>query len=376
MKYSIVPLLAVAILSGACSKKEEPAAQGPAPLPPIAESALHTASIRTIRPGFTLPGVIEAMQTAEIRPEVSAKLTVNHFRVGALVKEGDLLVELDDSEYVANLEAAKADLTSALANVEQARANWNRAESLLPKGYISNLDYDKARAALSVTEASVAKARAAVSKAELEVAQTRIFAPFSGRISKPRHAVGDYVGPTGIPLFQLVQLDPIYAKSSVEQSLYNKFFLLREKMADENIEIPEMKLTLRLPGGTDYPYTGTFENWSHASQESSGMITGRSRFANPEGQLLPGANVTLVGQTIDSAERVMVPQAAVLQDQQGHYVMVLDEQDTVRRANLEMGVRDGSDWAVRSGLEEGARVIVEGAQVMRPGTRMSVKTGL
>ncbi len=106
------------------------------------------------------------------------------------------------------------------------------------------------------------------------------------------------------------------------------------------------------------------------------MITGRSRFANPEGQLLPGANVTVVGQTIESTERVMVPQAAVLQDQQGHYVMVLDEQDTVRRANLEMGVRDGADWAVRSGLEEGARVIIEGAQVMRPGTQMSVKKGL
>jgi RND family efflux transporter MFP subunit len=185
--------------------------------------------------------------------------------------------------------------------------------------------------------------------------------------------VGDYVTPAGQPLFELVQLDPIYATASVGLKNYNNYVILRSEMERQGVEIPEVELTLELVGGLEYPHIGKFENWSHSSSQSSGMITGRALFPNPDGMLLPGQNVTLVGKAMKKTERTMVPQAAVLQDQQGYYVMIVDEDSIVQRRNLQMGVRDGADWAVREGLEPGTRVIVAGAQALRAGTQVAVQ---
>ena len=340
---------------------------------PLPASAVHVTDRRKIQPQFRHPGVIEALQEARIRPQVTARLVATHFSAGDLVEEGDLLVELDASEYEAQLDAARADLLSAKANEQQARTNWKRAEELMPKGYISALDYDKAKASIDVASASVARAEAQLTKAQLDVDNTRISAPFSGRISKPRQAVGSLVQPSGQPLFELIQLDPIYASASVDLSIYNTFALRLQELEAQGETIPEVELTLELAGGGTYPHSGRFENWSHQSDDSSGMIKGRALFPNPDGLLLPGQNITLVGRAMQAFERTMVPQAAVMQDQQGRYVMIVDANDTVQRQNIETGARDGADWAVRSGLEEGTRVIVQGGQSLRPGTRIALK---
>jgi len=366
-----LPLLAL-ILAGCGKKEAEPEVVGPAALP-LAESSIATATVRTIQPGFEHPGVIEAVQHAKVKPEVAATISGIRFAAGDIVEKGQILMELDPTSYQARLEAAEADLLSAKANAQQAETNWQRAEGLKPKGYISELDFDKARASKDVAMANVAKAAAQLEQAKLDMAHTRIQAPFSGRISKPRFAVGDYVTPAGQPLFELVQLDPIYATASVGLKNYNNYVILRSEMERQGVEIPEVELTLELVGGLEYPHIGKFENWSHSSSQSSGMITGRALFPNPDGMLLPGQNVTLVGKAMKKTERTMVPQAAVLQDQQGYYVMIVDEDSIVQRRNLQMGVRDGADWAVREGLEPGTRVIVAGAQALRAGTQVAVQ---
>jgi RND family efflux transporter MFP subunit len=367
-----LPLLAL-ILAGCGKKEAEPEALGPVALP-LAESSLATATVRAIQPAFEHPGVIEAVQHAKVKPEVAATISAIDFAAGDIVEAGQSLMELDPASYQARLEAAEAEMLSAKANAEQAETNWKRAEGLKPKGYISELDFDKAKASRDVALANVAKAAAQLEQARLDMAHTRIKAPFSGRISKPSFAVGDYVTPAGQPLFELVQLDPIYATASVGLKNYNNYVILRTEMEREGVDMPEIALTLELVGGLQYPHTGKFENWSHSSSQSSGMITGRALFPNPEGLLLPGQNVTLVGKALRKTERTMVPQAAVLQDQQGYYVMTLDDTDIVRRQNVQMGVRDGADWAVREGLEPGTRVIVAGAQALRAGTQVVVQS--
>ncbi len=377
MNSRFAPLLTffVALCLGACGKdpaSETPAATAPAALP-MPASSISVVEIRQLRPQFSYPGVIEALQEAQVRPEVSARLTATHFTAGEVVEQGALLVELDQSQFIADLDAARAELQSAEANARQTQTNWERAEELKPQGYISDLDYDKAVAALDVAKAAVARAEARVEKAELNLEYTRIYAPFRGRISKPRHAVGNFVQPMGKPLFELVQLDPIYASTSVDLGIYNSFVLRRDQWIREGREIPELELRLELAGAGTYPHVGTFENWSHQSDDSTGMIKGRALFPNPDGLLLPGQVITLVGQTIQTYERLMVPQMAVLQDQQGRYVLVLDEDDTVRRRNIEVGARDGADWAVIEGLEPGSRVIREGAQMLRAGTRVALQ---
>jgi RND family efflux transporter MFP subunit len=365
-----------AAIATGCGKQEPAAPDTSAepPARPIAASSVVKAERRTLRPGFELPAVIEAVQSASIRPEVSATLKATHFAPGDVVDEGQLLVELDDSKYQAAVNAATANLQSTKASAKQANANWERAKQLRPQGYISELDYDNARAALDTSTAAIAGAEAALEQAELDLQHTRISAPYSGRISKSNFAVGDLVTPSNpTPIFELVQLDPIYATASVEQSTYNNFTLFRQKLTEEGLEIPEVVVQLKLAGDNIYPHQGTFENWSHSSQGTSGTVTGRVLFPNPSGLLLPGTNVTLVGRAQQSMERVMVPQRAVMQDQQGHYVMVIDKDNTVQRRNVKVGVREGKDWATRSGVEEDDQVIADGAGTFKAGTKVEIK---
>lgn len=362
----------IAVLLSGCDNSEKeapPATVAPTTIP---GSEIALATPRTLQPAFALPAVVEAIQTAEILPEVTATLLKNHFSAGDIVNEGDLLVELNEENYRSTLNAAKADLASAKANALQAEANWKRAQTLITDGYISQLDFDKAKANISVAQASVGKAQAQLEKAQLDITHTKIHAPFAGRISKPTYAVGDNVGPGGKPLFELVQLDPIYVATSVELSRYNTIMLLKAKLEQEGQDVPDFDVTLSLAGDIDYPEQGHFQNWSHESTESSGMITARAEFPNPDGLLLPGQNVTVKGKALQAITRIMIPQTSVRQDQQGHYVFVVNSDQIVERKNIEVGIRDGKDWAIKQGLSEGDRVISPGMQGIKPGLEVVI----
>jgi RND family efflux transporter MFP subunit len=368
-------ILLVGALAGCGKSTDEvaPADKGPTPVM-LSGSAVMVAQMRSIYPKFELPAIVEAVQSARVKPEVSTTVTANHFTAGDMVEQGQLLVKLDDARFLAELKSTEAELQSANAGVLQAESNWARAEELMPKGYISALDYDKTKAAVETARAGVARAEAELVSAQLRVERTRIVAPFAGRISKPGHALGDQVGPLSLtPLFELAQLDPIYVTASVELGMYNRFTMLRHQLESEGIDIPELKVTLELAGAGEYSHPGVFEAWDHTSGSSRGMIAARILFPNPDGLLLPGQTVTARGRAIKAIDRIFVPQKAVLQDQQGHFVLVIDGEDVLRRKNIEVGLRDGADWAVRSGLEDGDRVVIEGGQRLAPG--MQVRLG-
>ncbi|MFV8819874.1 efflux RND transporter periplasmic adaptor subunit [Haliea sp. E17] len=339
----------------------------------LAADQVGTVATRTVNPTFELTGITAAYQSARVKPQVQARLLANHFAGGEQVAEGQLLVELDPASFEASLAAAKAQLESAQAASTQAVANWKRAEELKPDGFISELDYDQAKASFSSAGAAVSEAEAALQKAQLNLDRTRIVAPFSGRISPPGHAVGDLVGPLSVnPLFELVQLDPMYVDGAVEQGKYNHFVLLRKKLDAEGVDVPELKVSIQLTGGEEYPYSGKFQSWDHSAKAAPGMIVGRTLFPNPDQILLPGQNVIVRGEAIEAVTAVFVPQRAVLQDQQGHYVIAVGDDGVLVRRNIEVGIRDGADWSVYKGLEEGDRVVVRGADRLAPGTRVRI----
>lgn len=377
--FGLFLMLLASVLLSACGGSEDNSAPAPAEQAAVTllGSAVMVAEVQTIRPGFSLPAIVEAVQSANIRPQIAATVLANHFSAGDMVEEGQLLVELDDARMLAKLGSAEAELVAAKASVTQAEANWKRAQELQPNGYISALDFDNAKASVEVSRSAVAQAEAAVTTASLNVEYTRIHAPFSGRISKPNHAIGDLVtslSPTS--LFELVQLDPIYVTANVELGVYNRFVMLRQRFESEGQEVPELVVEVQLAGGIDFPYTGSFEAWDHASSGSQGTISGRTLFANPEGLILPGQNVILTGKMIEPIERIFVPQKAVLQDQQGHFVMTIAEDGKVQRKNIEVGIREGADWAVKSGLESGDQIIIEGAQRLAPGMKVQISNSL
>ena len=286
-------------------------------------------------------------------------------------------MEFDDATYRAEHEVAEANLQSAEAATLEARETWERAEELMPKGYISQQDYDKARAANDSARAVLAAARANLSRARLNLERTRIYAPFSGKISRSFYSVGESVVPhspnSPNPLFTLVEMDPIFVTAGVQLQQYHKFVLLRRELEERGIEVPPLEVRLRLDGGEAYPHPGRFEAWDNMSTSSGATIAGRVLFPNPEGLLLPGNNVTIYGEAVRAFKRVLIPQKAVMQDQQGSFLRIVDADGRVARRNVELGMRYKDDWIVLDGLEEGAKVITVGAQMLREGTPVALQ---
>lgn len=337
--------------------------------PPIVQT--QTVTTESFRPAFEHPGRIEALQTATIRPIIAAQITALNVKAGDVVKEGDVLIELDDTDYRIALAEAEATLLKARANVTKTQGDFERAKQLFERNAGSERDLDLAEANRDVALAEEKLAAARLEKAEKNLRDTIVTAPFSGRTGKPNYAVGDLFIP-GDPsrsatVIEMVSLDPIYAVGRVDQTNYFDFIRRRLKLEQKGFSIPPLEITLILPGGEIYEHPGTFENWDNTAVASTGTIAARIIMPNPDGLLLPGQNVVIRGQIIEPVDAVMVPQRAVLQDQQGRFVYVVVADNLVERRNITVGIRNGADWSVQEGLSDGDLVIVEGLQKARPG---------
>ena len=375
-RASIFGVITIFLALGACDKSEDKAADASQVQAPVLQSVrIVIAEARLFQPGFEYPATMEAIESASIRSQVSAAVTAKHSKPGSMVKKGDLLVELDASQFIAAQAQAESELQEAEANSSQAMAALKRAKTLQPKGHISAQEYDQIKANADIAKARIARSKAALVRAELDMEYTKIYAPFDGKISVGSFSVGDFVMPASPvqpePLFELIKLDPIYAISYLDVKLYDNFILKRLELKQQGIDIPPLELGIKLPNGVLYPNKGVFENWDNRAAESSGSIAARISFENPDGLLLPGHKVTLVGQVIDKIERIMIPQKSVSMDQLGHYVFTVQEQ-IVARKEVTVGIKDGADWAIIQGLEEGDQVIVDGVQKVRSGDKVNI----
>ncbi|NDV49601.1 efflux RND transporter periplasmic adaptor subunit [Salipiger sp. PrR003] len=336
---------------------------------------VQTVETQSIRPSFTHPARIEALNTASIRPTVQAQITAMHITAGDFVEEGDLLVEMDETHYRIALAQAHAALKQAEAAAIKADLDLDRATQLSQSNTVSQREVEYAQAQADVAQAQVDVASAQIAQAEEDLADTKVYAPFSGRISAPNYSVGDLftVGdPTQPPyIATIVSLDPIYAVGLVDQSNYFGFLAKRLEIQEAGGSIPPLELEAILPGGEVYPEKGTFENWDNTGAASTGTIAARVLFPNPHGVLLPGQNVTIRGQVIEPIQAPLIPQRAVSLDQQGHFVWVVGEDNTVERRTISVGVRSGANWTITEGLADGEQVVVEGLQSMRPGLTVS-----
>ncbi|MDT1063297.1 efflux RND transporter periplasmic adaptor subunit [Paracoccus sp. CPCC 101403] len=330
---------------------------------------------RSIRPEFSHPAIIEAQATASVRPLVGGQIVERNVTPGDIVKKGDLLFRIDDREYKFALAEAKAALQLTEAEQSEMKIEFERSRTLVSRGTSAQQELDLAQAKYAAAQAKVASAQVAIDRAQKNLDDTQIHAPFDGRISAAARAVGDFVQPADPtqpdPMAEIVRLDPIYAVGFISQQVYNDFQRRRERMEDQGQDIPDLQIDLILPGGDKYPETGKFVSWDFQAAASRGSIAARAEFANPNGELLPGENVILHGQTVEALDRVVVPQRAVGQDQEGQYVMVVGPDNVVQRRLLELGIRDGADWTVNKGLEQGESVIVEGLQKVRPGATVT-----
>lgn len=311
----------------------------------------------------------EAFKEANLLARVEGELIERHFREGSKVEKGQVLLKIDPAAYEAALSSAKADLSSRLSGEVNAKANLKRAKNLINDGYISQSDFDRLTTEESQAKSAVKAAEASVENAELDLSYTTITAPFSGRIGKVNYNVGNIVGPTSNSLATLTISDPIFVSFQVEESAYVTYLQEHQNKTEGANESTE--ITLRLPNNSDYPERGKLDFADTKIAQGMGTVELRTVFPNPRDIIIPGLFVTLILESTDKEEMALIPQVAVQESQQGKFVLVVDDSNTVKQRHVVLGRRINAMWVVEKGIKPGEKVIIEGLQKVRPGVEVN-----
>lgn len=379
--------------------------------PGLPEVATVTVSARPVTLTTELPGRTSAFRVAQIRPQVNGLIQKRMFTEGAMVKAGQVLYRVDSAPFVAavenaeasvtvseraydragaSLEASIAAVTQAEASLKLARANRQRFEEAFADRAVSASQRDQAvteaevaeaglaaakarveseKKALAAAKANIAQALAARKSARINLGYTTITAPISGRIGKSSVTDGAIVTAyQAVPLATIQQLDPIYVDvpQSTSELLNWKLRLVQGRLVvDPKIQ---HKVDLVLENGTAYGRSGKLQFRDVTVDPTTGSVTLRMVFPNPDDLLLPGMFVRTVVREGVVDDAILVPQQGVTRDPKGNPLAWIVEAGKVAQRMLVLDRAIGDQWLVSSGLEPGDRLIVEGRHRVRPGT--------
>jgi membrane fusion protein (multidrug efflux system) len=314
----------------------------------------------------TLGGRTVAFETSEVRPQVNGLIRARQFAEGTFVRKGQPLYQIDPSLYRAAVNQASANVASARAQAEAARTLAARYKPLVEQQAISKQDYTNAVAQARQADAAVAQTSAALRTAQINLHYTSIPAPISGRIGRSLATVGALVTANQTdPLAVITRVDPIYV--DMQQSAAD-LLALRRALSTGGAMPGSTQVRLKLDDGSDYAYTGTVQFAEMITNESTGTVTLRAQFPNPEGTLLPGMFVQSVFTQAVDPNVFLVPQPAVQRDIGGEaYVYVVGPRNKAERRAVNATRTYGAYWVVKSGLKPGDKVITQGTGNLRAG---------
>ncbi|CAH6572729.1 efflux RND transporter periplasmic adaptor subunit [Citrobacter freundii] len=320
-----------------------------------------------------LPGRALAFEIAEIRPQVGGIIIKRNFVEGDKVSKGESLYQIDPAPLQARLDSAKGALAKAQATANNVRLTLNRQSALIKSNYVSRQDYDTTRSQLNEAQANVAVAKADLEQATINLRYANVTSPIDGISGKSSVTVGALVTANQENSLVTVQrLDPIYV--DLTQSVQD-FLRLKEEKANGKIAQQQGKIPveLMLENGKPYRHTGTLEFSDPAVDETTGSVTLRAIFPNPEGEILPGMYVTALLDEGSQQNVLMVPQQGITHNEQGKATaLILDQENVVQLREINAVKAVGNQWLVTAGLRPGDRVIVSGLQRIRPGSKARV----
>lgn len=331
-------------------------------------------------------GTIGAIESVEIRARAEGVLERAPFKEGDVVRKGDLVFQIQQSEYLAALQAAQAQLAQARGNVYArnaalARANTtvarNRplaADKAIPQKDLDNAiqNAEIARGDVMVARAQIASAQAAVDDAQINLSYTTIHAPVTGLIGFLNYDVGNVVGGAGAQVLDTItSIDPIKITFGLDESTY--LALASNRGNPNGQSLRDQDLQVVLANDATYPYTGRVYAISPTVDTKTGTITVEARFPNPDGLLRPGgfARVRVIVERRPNA--VLVPQTAIVKSQGVDTVYVVNSKNVVALRTVMLGPQYQQSFVVQSGLNAGERVVVEGTQKVRPDQKVVIK---
>ncbi|EAU1992926.1 multidrug efflux RND transporter periplasmic adaptor subunit AcrA [Salmonella enterica] len=370
----LTPLAVVLMLSGSlaltgCDDKQDQ--QGGQQMPEVGVVTLKTEPLQITT---ELPGRTVAYRIAEVRPQVSGIILKRNFVEGSDIEAGVSLYQIDPATYQATYDSAKGDLAKAQAAANIAELTVKRYQKLLGTQYISKQEYDQALADAQQATAAVVAAKAAVETARINLAYTKVTSPISGRIGKSSVTEGALVqSGQASALATVQQLDPIYV--DVTQSS-NDFLRLKQELANGSLkqENGKAKVDLVTSDGIKFPQSGTLEFSDVTVDQTTGSITLRAIFPNPDHTLLPGMFVRARLQEGTKPTALLVPQQGVTRTPRGDAtVLVVGADNKVETRQIVASQAIGDKWLVTDGLKAGDRVVVSGLQKVRPGAQVKVQ---
>jgi membrane fusion protein (multidrug efflux system) len=330
----------------------------PAAVPVGVVKAEHKA----IEKSLDFVGRVEAVNRVEIRARVQGFLEAVLFKEGDPIKEGDPLYRIEKGLFQAAVEQAEGALARSKASKTLTQVQLERAEDLLAKNAGTAVARDQALAADEQAKGQILSDQANLDTAKINLGYTDIAAPVSGRIGRTNITKGNVVGPDSGPLTVVVSQDPMYVTFPVSQRNF-----LRTQEAGRQVDIKAIKARLRLADGTTYDQTGQINFVDVTVDRATDTVLVRATFPNSAGGLTDGELVRVTVESGTPKEMVVVPQSALITDQEGVYVFVVEDGKAVVK-RIKPGGESGTDVVVQEGLSGNEQVIVEGLQGVRPGS--------
>jgi membrane fusion protein, multidrug efflux system len=373
VRFSAVALAisAIVMLSTGCGRNS---AQQSSPAPSVTVASVEQHEI-VEWDEFT--GRTEPVESVEIRPRVSGYIQEVRFQSGQLVKKGDVLFVIDPRWNQADFDRANAQAEQAKVHLENAEREAGRTAQLLGNKAISTEEAEARQSRYQEAKSAALAAEATRDFTKLDLEYTQVRAPIDGRVSRELVTAGNYVsGLAGNAtlLTTIVSVDPVYVYADVDENSLLKFnaLLVAKKVAsDGDGKIP---VELQLADESGFPHQGHIESFDNRLDPQTGSILLRAAFPNPDGRIVPGlfARIRVPGSEKHSV--LLVEERAIGTDQAQKFVLALTQTNTVAYRPVQLGPTLQGKRIVRTGLEAGEQIVVNGLQRVRPGMPVTPQT--
>jgi multidrug efflux system membrane fusion protein len=315
-------------------------------------------------------GRLEAVERVDVRSRVAGAVHAVHFREGALVRQGELLVTIDPAPYAAEAERAEAQVAAAQARQAQAASEHTRAKRLWEESAIAQRELEERANAEREAAANLRAALAQLQAARLNLGYTQVRAPVAGRIGKLEVTVGNLVaaGPGAPVLTTLVSVSPMYASFEADEQVILRALKDLPGGASARSLIERIPVQMGTSTMTDTPYRGRLQLIDNQVDAKSGTIRLRAAFDNQDGALMPGQFARVRMGQAQMKRALLVSERAVGTDQEKKYVLVVGGGNTAEYREVTLGPSSNGLRVVLSGLKPGERIVVNGLQRVRPGS--------
>ena len=358
-----------AVIASVFLLRSPSAGAAPSPAAQATPASVATVVQSQVAPWSDFSGRLEAVERVDVRPRVAGTVQGVHFREGALVKAGDLLLTIDPAPYQADVDRAEAQVAAAQARLTNTSSNHERARHLLDDHAISQREYDDALNAKSEADANLRAAQAQLQTARLSLGYTQVRAPVSGRVGKLEITTGNLVaaGPGAPVLTTLVSVSPIYASFDADEQVVTHALRELPAGASARAQIEKIPVQMGTSSDTDTPIAGHLQLVDNQVDARSGTVRVRAVFDNADGRLMPGqfAHLRMGQPKADPA--LLINERAVGTDQSKKFVIVVGPDDKAQWREVTLGAHVDGLRIVTSGLKADERVVVNGLQRVRPG---------